>query len=148
MFKRLLALGLLASALAGCGGGSGSSGTTSSTTSRDEMTLTAYFLHDGKVAPARVSLPRRSGVETAGVQALIDGPPAGLQTALPEGIEDFYVTIADGTASVSLHPAPDLSPAAEYSKASSVAGPVAVNGTFHSKVPRWPLPEVAVTTCS
>jgi germination protein M len=113
MFKRLLALGLLASALAGCGGGSGSSGTTSSTTSRDEMTLTAYFLHDGKVAPARVSLPRRSGVETAGVQALIDGPPAGLQTALPEGIEDFYVTIADGTASVSLHPAPDLSPAAE-----------------------------------
>jgi Immunoglobulin-like domain of bacterial spore germination/Sporulation and spore germination len=115
VFKRLgpvlLALTL---PLAGCGGGSSSSGTTTSPTPGvDEMTLTAYFVRDGKVAPVDVRVPRTKAVATAAMQALIDGPPSGFQTELPQGIDDFFVGLAGGTADVSLHPAPDLSPTAQ-----------------------------------
>lgn len=113
MRARLLSLGLLALLLPACGGGAGSSGAGSTGSSVEETTLIAFFIRDGKVAPARVSVPKTTNAATAGIQALIDGPPTGYETEIPEGIEDFYVTVADGTASVSLHPAPDLSRAAQ-----------------------------------
>jgi Immunoglobulin-like domain of bacterial spore germination/Sporulation and spore germination len=116
MIKRLRPVVLLALtlSLAGCGGGSSSSPTTTATTpGAGEMTLTAYFVRNGKVAPVDVQVPRTKAVATAALQALIDGPPAGFETDLPQGIDDFYVGLAGGIADVSLHPAPDLSPTAQ-----------------------------------
>jgi hypothetical protein len=115
MAARLSALALLTLVLAACGGSS-SSGTATAPTStpaQDEMTLTAYFVRDGKVTPIPVQVPKTTGVETAALQALINGPPAGFDTELPEGIDDFYVGVDKGLADVSLHPAPDLSRTAQ-----------------------------------
>src|SRR5437867_4018325 len=83
MTRRLLPAALLALtlSLAGCGGGSSSSPTTTATTpGAGEMTLTAYFVRDGKVAPVDIQVPRTKAVATAALQALIDGPPTGFET--------------------------------------------------------------------
>src|SRR5213592_670669 len=105
----VLAFAVLAAA-AGCGGSS--SGTPPSTAPGEQMTVTAYFLRDGVVAPAHVRVPQTSGVARASLEALFDGPPAGFDTDLPSGLDDFDVSIAAGQAELSLRRPVELTPTA------------------------------------
>jgi germination protein M len=94
MTRRLLALAALPLLLGGCGS------TTGSTTSTAEqpMSVVAYFLRDGKVAPVRVEVPRTRAVGTAALNALLAGPPADLDTAVPDGTRLESLTIDAGVA--------------------------------------------------
>jgi hypothetical protein len=113
MRLRLAALAIVPLLAAACGGGSGTTATAPTTTAPPErMTVTAYFLRDGKVAPAHVRVERTAGVARAALTALFAGPPAGLETAFPAGVGEFEVSIADGTARLTLPSSPDLSLAA------------------------------------
>ncbi len=99
--------------LAGCGGaeqsaqqsgsGSTSQGGTTATT-QAEMTVTAYFLRDEKVAVAHARVPQSNGVARASMEALLAGPNDGdgLTTAIPDGTKLLGVTIANGVATVDL----------------------------------------------
>ncbi len=62
------------------------------------LTVTAYFLRDGKVAPVSVHVPRTRAVATAALGALLGGPPAGYQTAIPGGTTLDGLTIDGGVA--------------------------------------------------
>jgi hypothetical protein len=61
-------------------------------------TVTAYFLRDGKVAPVRMHVPRTRAVATAALAALLGGPPAGYETAVPDGTAAGALTIDAGVA--------------------------------------------------
>src|SRR6266511_1811551 len=107
----LVVLALVALAAAGCGGDSSSSGTTT-TAPTEQMTVTAYFLRGGLVSPAHVRVGRTRDVARASLEALVAGAPAGFETELPKDIDDFDVSIEDGTAGLTLHEADELTPAA------------------------------------
>jgi hypothetical protein len=107
MRPRLLALCALPLALAGCGlTRTGSQSTTEPepvTTDRvpvdpAPMTVTAYFLRDGKVAPVRVRVPRTRAVATVALGALLGGPPDGYETAVPGATAAGSLTIDAGVA--------------------------------------------------
>jgi hypothetical protein len=66
--------------------------------SPEPMSVTAYFLHDGKVAPVRMHVPRTRAVATAALGALLGGPPQGYDTALPAGTRLDGLTIEAGVA--------------------------------------------------
>jgi len=114
MRAALAVLAVVALAASGCGGDSSSETTTAppSTAPTERMTVTAYFLRDGVVAPAHVRVPRTRGVARAALEALLAEPPAGFETELPEEVEGFDVAIEGGTADLSLRPAVELTPAA------------------------------------
>jgi hypothetical protein len=113
MRRSLALIAFLAFAAAGCGGDSSSSDTTPPPTAAvEKMTVTAYFLSDGRVAPAHVRVAETRGVARASLQALLAGPPAGFETELPADVEDFDISIDAGTAGLSLRPAAELTPAA------------------------------------
>lgn len=106
----LLALTLSA---AGCGGGDESSQTTapattattsteSTTTGQSQLDLTVYFLRNGRVSPVRVRLPRTEAVANAALDALLDGPPAGYDTAIPDGTDADVTTVDRGTAEIDI----------------------------------------------
>jgi germination protein M len=110
----LALIAFLALAAAGCGGDSSSSDTTAppSTAPVEKMTVTAYFLSDGRVSPAHVRVPETRGVARASLQALLAGPPAGFETELPKDVEGFDISIDAGTAGLSLRPPAELTAAA------------------------------------
>lgn len=111
MRARVLALVLLSLLPTACGSGSSSttpSGTTTTAAPHEEMTVTAYFLRDGTVAPAHVRVERTKAAAHAALAALFKGPPAGLETALPADPGDFDVSVDQGRADVSFPSAPDL----------------------------------------
>jgi hypothetical protein len=107
VFRRLGILALAALALTGCGGGKPE---TAETTTAPETTtganpkvvaLRTFFLRDGALVPANVSVQATQAVAHAAVQKLLDGPPAGYETAIPQGVELQDVTIEDGVATAS-----------------------------------------------
>src|SRR6266567_6854951 len=111
MKRRLLFLALVPLVLAGCGHSQHQTQpppvrtttlppppplptTSSSTTSKEPtvplgtVTLTVYFLRDGKLAAASRTIPATNAVGTAALTALADGPTqqeraAGLRSAVP-----------------------------------------------------------------
>jgi hypothetical protein len=108
--------------VAGCGGDERSTETTTATTSAvttgsqpspngPPMTVVAYFYKGGRLAPVSVEVPRTRGVANAALQALLNGPPDGYTTAIPEGTRGRVVGIAaDGSAALEL---PNLSDMAD-----------------------------------
>jgi hypothetical protein len=107
----IAAVPLLAAA---CGGSGTTTTTTAPTTTAppERMTVKAYFLRDGKVTPAHVRVERTEAVARAALTGLFDGPPPGFETAVPAAVGDFDVSIADGTARLTLPSSPELSVAA------------------------------------
>jgi hypothetical protein len=107
--SRRLVLLALPLALAGCGLSRTSSHSTAEPTttagqvpvSPAPMTVTAYFLRDGKVAPVPMRVPRTRAVAAAALGSLLGGPPDGYQTAVPMGTSLASLTIDAGVA----HPA-------------------------------------------
>jgi immunoglobulin-like protein involved in spore germination/sporulation and spore germination protein len=114
MRASLAVVAVVALAAAGCGGDSTSSEKPppSTTAASQKMAATAYFLRDGKVAPAHVRVPETRAVARASLGALFAGPPAGFETKLPDGIDEFAVTIEGGTADLTLKLPAELTPAA------------------------------------
>ncbi len=113
MLARLAPLLLVvALAAAGCGGSSPSASESTTSTAPATTTTTAeapaaptavvYFLRDGKVAPVRVEIPETRAVATAAVNALLAGPPAGYETAIPDGGRLVSLTIEAGVATATL----------------------------------------------
>jgi hypothetical protein len=107
---RRLVLLALPLALAGCGlSRTGSHPTAEPTTaaapvpvSPAPMTVTAYFLHGGKVAPVRLRVPRTRAVATAALRSLLGRPPDGYETAVPAGTSLDSLTIDAGVAQPAL----------------------------------------------
>jgi hypothetical protein len=108
---RRLVLLALPLALAGCGlSRTGSHRTTAEPTtaaapvpvSPAPMTVTAYFLHGGKVAPVRLRVPRTRAVATAALRSLLGRPPDGYETAVPAGTSLDSLTIDAGVAQPAL----------------------------------------------
>ena len=108
--------------VAGCGGDERSTQTTTPTTSGvttgpqpspsgTPITLVAYFYKGDRLAPVAVEVSRTRGVANAALQALLDGPPDGYTTAIPEGTVGRVVGIAaDGSAALEI---PNLSDRAD-----------------------------------
>jgi hypothetical protein len=99
-----LALVLL---LAGCGGSGkqaatapppAASTTSTTQTGAQRTSVRAYFLRDGKVAPVREEIPATQAVGAAALRALLGGPEAGFETALPRGLKLTALTIDFGVA--------------------------------------------------
>src|SRR6266508_562810 len=130
----LVVLALVALAAAGCGGDSSSSGTTT-TAPTEQMTVTAYFLRGGLVSPAHVRVGRTRDVARASLEALVAGAPAGFETELPKDIDDFDVSIEDGTAGLTLHEADEQTPIILVESPVSgdaVTSPLRVSGTANT----------------
>jgi hypothetical protein len=113
MSRRLLAFCALPLVLAGCGLSRTSSPSTApgpapATTAEhvpvdpEPISVTAYFLRDGKVAAVRMHVPHTRAVATAALGALLGGPPEGYETAIPDGTTAGTLTIDAGVAHASL----------------------------------------------
>jgi germination protein M len=102
--------------LVGCGDGDSDSMTTdtdTTTTSVETAQLRVYFLRDGKVWPVARVVGDILFDEIA-IDELLDGPQEdergiGLETALPEDLEDVDVSVEDGVATLELEEGADLS---------------------------------------
>jgi len=107
--RRAAALLVLPVLAAGCGATRSASTTTGATTAPpptaapapQETVVAAYFLRDGKVAPVAVHVPHTGAVATAALAALLDGPPEGYASDVPE-VEGATVRVAAGTAVVTV----------------------------------------------
>lgn len=108
--KRLLLLLLPLALLTGCGQDSGKPGAAPTTTADTTGTVTApitlsvYFLRDGKVAAARRTIESTPGVGVGALERLTNGPDAqergaGLTSEVPHK-SSFELKIADGVATV------------------------------------------------
>lgn len=130
--RRVLALSALALVLAGCGGGDDeaapppaaptpagtetlttpdASSTSGTPTSPEPLTLSVYFLRDGKVAAARRSVEPTEAVARAALETLLEGPTAaereaGLTSRVPRETTIEALAIAEGTATLRLEPCP------------------------------------------
>lgn len=102
MTRRLAILGAVALALAGCGGdrGSGTSSsaaaTTTTATTTAQTSIEAFFYRGSALVPATVRVPETEAVARAALEALLDGPPAGYDTAVPAGVQVEDVAIDSG----------------------------------------------------
>jgi Immunoglobulin-like domain of bacterial spore germination/Sporulation and spore germination len=100
---RRLVLVLLPLLTAACGGGTSASGTRTGTVTTapaaDRVSVVAYFLRAGRVAPARVTVDRTDGVAPAVLRELSGPPPQGYTTAVPAP-GDVEVRIDSGVAKV------------------------------------------------
>jgi hypothetical protein len=107
VLRRLGILVLAALALTGCGGGNRERAATTTapetTTAAnpEAVVLRTFFLRDGALVPASVSVPATPAVAHAALEKLLAGPPAGFETAIPQGVELQDVTIDDGVATAS-----------------------------------------------
>jgi Immunoglobulin-like domain of bacterial spore germination/Sporulation and spore germination len=117
--RSLPVLALLLVLAAGCGSGdsesAGSSTTTAATTAPattetqppEEMTLSVYFLRDGRIAAESRSIPKTQGVAFAALRALIDGPTPeeradGITSEVLADTRIELLTVENGTAIVEL----------------------------------------------
>jgi hypothetical protein len=89
--RLLLFVAFATLALAGCGGSS--QPTTSAT-----QTLGVYFFRLAALTRVPVQVAPTKAVASAALGALLAGPPAGYETAIPKGVELIGVAIADGAA--------------------------------------------------
>jgi len=76
--------------------------TESTATEQPKLALTVYFLRDGRVSPVRVHVPRTQAVANAAVDELLDGPPAGYGTAIPDGTDADVTSVDHGTANIDI----------------------------------------------
>jgi hypothetical protein len=118
MIRGLSLLVLVVLLAAGCGGDERSTQTTTPTTvggttgtqgtpTGPPLSVVVYFYRGDRLAPVSVEVPRTRGVANAALQALLDGPPNGYTTAIPDGTRGRVVGIAkDGSAALEL---PNLS---------------------------------------
>jgi hypothetical protein len=88
---------VVAALLAGCGGGGTPTGTTTATT-ESQLALKVYFLKGNALVPVTVHVPATQAVASAAIGALLAGPPAGYETALPAGATLDSVAVANGVA--------------------------------------------------
>lgn len=93
-------------ALAGCGGAQQaatvSTGRPAGTATAEQMTVTAYFLRDEKVAVLHARTEKSDAVARASMEALLNGPPPGYSSAVPAGTRLLGLAIDGGTATVDL----------------------------------------------
>lgn len=120
MLRRLALLAVVPLALAACGSTRTAATTTEPPTetrapvSPAPTTVAAYFLRDGKVAPAAIHVPHTTAVATAALNALFGPAPEGYETAIPSGTRLVSLEIANGIATATLSPeARGMSTAAE-----------------------------------
>ena len=110
MLRRLALLAVVPLALAACGSTRTAATTTTTPTetqtpvSPAPTTVVAYFLRDGKVAPAAVQVPHTTAVATAALNALFGPVPDGYATAVPSGTHLLSLEIANGIATATLSP--------------------------------------------
>ena len=114
MVKPILVLALLAVGLAACGGSETSGEDAPATSTRTVTTTTTsapppltetqartplvvYYLRDGRIAPARVTVESTPAVAHAALDALGDEPPAGYSSDVADA-GDLDVRIEDGIA--------------------------------------------------
>jgi len=76
--------------------------TESTTTEQPELALTVYFLRKGRVSPVRVHVPRTEAVANAAVDELLDGPPGGYETAIPDGTDAEVTSVDHGIANLDI----------------------------------------------
>jgi hypothetical protein len=100
---------------AGCGGGDDSATTvtvretvtetgTGTVAEREPVSLSLYFLRDGKVWPEERSFVPRPAIATVAMHQLFEGPATGLDTAIPPEIRLERLVISDGVASINFRP--------------------------------------------
>jgi hypothetical protein len=88
---------LVAVLLTGCGS-KNTSPTTTSATSGPQVALKLYFYRGNALVPVTVHVPETQAVASAAIGALLAGPPAGYQTAMPAGVRLESVAVANGSA--------------------------------------------------
>jgi germination protein M len=97
-----------------------------------ETVLSVYFLRDGKIAAARRFVGKTEAVARAALGALAQGPTAeerdaGLETDVPAATAVSDLTVANGTATVTLAPCPPMEQVVftltQFSTVRRVAGP-------------------------
>lgn len=103
----IVAAGLLAATLTGCGGAKQSAATTTSAPPLNQESVPVYFVKGEQFAPVARVVAVRSSTATSAMEALLDGPTdaersQGIDTTLPPGTTLTSVTVADGTATVDL----------------------------------------------
>jgi hypothetical protein len=105
MTRPLVLLTAGALLLAGCGGGGETTtpGTTAATstgttTAAGTITVRTFFYRDAALVPVEVEVAQTEAVATAAVERLLEGPPPGYETALPEGVRLSGIEVADGVA--------------------------------------------------
>jgi immunoglobulin-like protein involved in spore germination/sporulation and spore germination protein len=101
MLGRVGFLVVLAALLAGCGGGGGG---TSTTTTGGQVALKVYFFRGNALVPVTVHVPETQAVAAAAIGALLAGPPAGYETAIPAGVTLQSVAVSTGVATARFVP--------------------------------------------
>jgi hypothetical protein len=97
--RRLAALAGLALVVSGCGGSVKTHPpTTAPATTSGSRTLAAYFFRDGALRRVPVRVADTPAVGTEALEALLAGPPAGYDTALPADVHLLGLQVAGGVA--------------------------------------------------
>ena len=97
MRGRIAFVVLVAVLLTGCGS-KNTAPTTTGTTSGPQVALKVYFYRGNALVPVTVHVPETQAVASAAIGALLAGPPAGYQTAIPAGVRLESVAVASGVA--------------------------------------------------
>src|SRR5258705_11919686 len=99
MRARLLFLAIVAAALlTGCGGRGPAPKT--ATTTGAQVALKVYFYRGNALVPVTVHVPETQAVASAAIGALLAGPPAGYETAIPAGGQLESLAVSSGVATV------------------------------------------------
>lgn len=89
----------VAALLTGCGGKNTASTTTGETTG-PQVALKVYFYRGNALVPVTIHVPGTQAVASAAISALLAGPPAGYETAIPKGGQLDSVAVSNGVATV------------------------------------------------
>jgi hypothetical protein len=89
----------VAALLTGCGGKNTASTTTGETTG-PQVALKVYFYRGNALVPVTIHVPGTQAVASAAIGALLAGPPAGYETAIPKGGQLDSVAVSNGVATV------------------------------------------------
>lgn len=107
MTRPIATLAAAALLLTGCGGGGGSATTTgetpgtttgAGTTTAETTTVRTFFYRDAALVPVEAEVPQTEAVATAALGRMLEGPPPGYETALPEGVKLAGIEVVDGVA--------------------------------------------------
>ena len=101
----LVAVGLLAATLTGCGGKKHSAAATATVAPPAPQTVKVYFVKGEQFAPVTRAVAGGTAAATGAMEALLAGPSSaerseGIDTAIPPGTTLTSVTVANGTATV------------------------------------------------
>jgi hypothetical protein len=99
MRARLLFLAIVVAALlTGCGGKSTTP--TTATTTGAQVALKVYFYRGNALVPVTVHVPETQAIASAAIGALLAGPPAGYETAIPADGQLESLAVSGGVATV------------------------------------------------